>query len=62
MSKIAFFGAACALGVGALVACSSSSNDLPGPDDGSSGTTGKDSGTTFAAVGRSRAMIEPSDG
>ena len=51
MSKIAFFGAACAFAIGALVACSSSSNDLPGPDDGSSGSTGKDSGTTFVRDG-----------
>jgi len=47
MSKIAFFGAACALGLAALVACSSSSNDLPGPDEG----TDKDSGVTFVRDG-----------
>jgi len=51
MNRIAFFGAACALGLGALVACSSSSNDLPGPDDGSSGGTDKDSGVTFVRDG-----------
>jgi hypothetical protein len=52
MSKIAFFGAAIALGsLATVLACSSSSNDLPGPDDGSSGTTDKDSGTTFVRDG-----------
>jgi hypothetical protein len=51
MSKIAFFGAACVVALGALVACSSSSNDLPGPDDGSSGGTDKDSGVTFVRDG-----------
>ena len=51
MNRIAFFGAACALGLGALVACSSSSNDLPGPDDGSSGGTDKDGGVTYVRDG-----------
>lgn len=55
MSRIAFFAGACALGLGtlgALGACSSSSNDLPGPnDDGTSGGNGKDSGIDFARDG-----------
>src|SRR3990172_9296057 len=41
MSKMAFFGAACVLGVGAIAACSS---DATPADDGSSGGPGKDSG------------------
>jgi hypothetical protein len=51
MNRIAFFGAACALGVSALVACSSPAGDLAGPDDGSSGTTDPDSGATFVREG-----------
>src|SRR6478672_9228265 len=52
MSRIAFFAGACSLGLAALAACSSSSNDLPGPnDDGTSGGTGKDSGIDFARDG-----------
>ena len=51
MSKLAFFGAAVAVALGALVACSSSSNDLPGPGEGSSGGTEKDSGVTFTRDG-----------
>lgn len=51
MSKIAFFAALCALGTAALVACSSSSSEVPGPDDGSSGGTDKDSGVTFVRDG-----------
>jgi hypothetical protein len=51
MNRIAFFGAACALGVSALVACSSSSSDLPGPDDGTSGGSDTDSGVTFVRDG-----------
>jgi hypothetical protein len=51
MSKLAFFTGASALALVALVACSSSSNDLPGPDDGSSGSTGKDSGASFVRDG-----------
>lgn len=49
MNKIAFFGAACALGVSALVACSSSPSALP--DDGSSGGPDKDSGVDFVRDG-----------
>ncbi len=51
MSKLAFFGGAGAVALGALVACSSSSNDLPGPGGGSSGGTDKDSGATFTRDG-----------
>lgn len=51
MSKIGLFGAACAAALGALAACSSSPSDLPGPDDGSSGGTDKDSGVTFVRDG-----------
>jgi hypothetical protein len=51
MSKIAFFAAATLLGASALAACSSASNDLPGPDDGSSGGGGIDSGVDFTRDG-----------
>jgi hypothetical protein len=52
MSRIAFFGGACALVFGGvLVACSSSSSELPGPDDGTSGGTDKDAGVTFVRDG-----------